>query len=120
MATFFRQIIWLFQFKDLTCAQKNREMKKWQKKAIEEIMDNFDFKKVRKAMLALDWRWMDIDRVPFVSELREEAKRMLVDTTDKDENPYYLSSSGFDAVCDTEKKAMRLIFYVTEWESYKF
>ena len=121
MATFFRQIIWLIQFKDLHL-QKNRDMKKWQKKAIKEIMHNFDFKKVRKTMLALDWRWNSINRTPFVSELMETAEQLLFDSTvatADDSGVYYVSTGGLEVICDKVRKGMRLVFIVSDWEVLK-
>lgn len=95
-------------------------MKKWQKKAIKEIMEEFDFKGARKTMLALDWTWAHINRTPFVSELREEAKSLLIMTTKGSASPHYVGTGGFEAVCDNEKKGMRLLFIVSEWEALKF
>lgn len=94
-------------------------MKKWQKKAIEEIMDCFDFKRVRKAMLALDWQWAGIDRTPFVSELRETAESILIESTVGAESPHFVSSGGFEVICDREIKSMRLFFHVENWEVSK-
>lgn len=94
-------------------------MKKWQKKAIKEIMEEFDFRKVRKTMTALDWTWAGTDRTPLVSELRETAELLLIEATMGFINPHYVSTGGFEAVCDTEKKGMRLLFVVSDWEVLK-
>jgi len=97
-------------------------MKKWQKKAIKEIVDNFDFKKVRKTMLALDWRWNSINRTPFVSELMETAEQLLfastVATAD-DSGVSCVYTGGFEVICDKVRKGMRLVFMVSYWEVFK-
>ena len=94
-------------------------MKKWQKKAIREILEEFNFAKVNRVMLALGWTWHHIGRTPEIGELKKMAERLLTETTIGEGNPCYVSSGGFEAICDTEKKAMRLLFITEEWEASK-
>jgi hypothetical protein len=49
-------------------------MKKWKKKAIKEIMDNFDFKKVHKTMVALEWKWFIENKEPKLSSAIPDIK----------------------------------------------
>jgi hypothetical protein len=45
---------------------------------LDEIMDSFDFKKVKKMMEAVDWVWATTDgEVPDEYELRKAARRMM-------------------------------------------
>jgi hypothetical protein len=48
------------------------------KEKIEQIMENFDFEKVHKVMVALDWSSVRGDRrIPSVEVLKEEARELL-------------------------------------------
>ena len=51
---------------------------------IDEIMDNFDFERVHKMMLASDWKWSGDDGfcVPDISEIRKTARQLLYRTVD--------------------------------------
>ena len=57
------------------------------------IMDNFDFEKIHKAMVALDWEWFGITSgvptcgIPTIEDLKSQASDML----------YYICSSMFDS-----------------------
>lgn len=47
---------------------------------IEDLLDEFDAESVRKAMLALDWRWAlseEPDGIPSVAEIRKCARRLI-------------------------------------------
>jgi len=44
---------------------------------IDEILDEFDFEKVHKVMVALGWEWYDTDGVPSIAELRKKARHLL-------------------------------------------
>ncbi len=52
-------------------------------KMIDEIMDEFNFARVHKAMVALDWKWASSKNyIPSMDELRTEAERLLRDAAD--------------------------------------
>ena len=89
-------------------------MKKWQKKAIKEIMEEFDFGKVHITMEALGWTWGDSKKPPSIDELREEAESMLTRTVEG--NNGYSDSGGFVVYHYTEEKYLRLVFLVESWE----
>lgn len=80
------------------------------------IMENFDFKTVRKVMKALNWKWAideDTRRVPKLSELRYFALNLLVDLLA--ENHPYIKSGGFMA--SREGRDLELTFCVAEWDT---
>jgi hypothetical protein len=48
--------------------------------SIENILDDFDFHRVQQVMIALDWKWATaVDGVPYVGELRKQARSLLED-----------------------------------------
>jgi len=60
---------------------------------VDNIMDEFEFERVHEIMKAVNWTWLD-DGVPYVSDLRKEARRHLYALRD-----IALSSScGFTAM----------------------
>ena len=47
---------------------------------IENILDEFDFHRVQQVMIALNWQWATaVDGVPYVGELRRQARSLLED-----------------------------------------
>ncbi len=52
-------------------------MKDKDKKRISEIMECFDFSKVHRTMLALDWTWADAPGVPDEARIRQSARRVM-------------------------------------------
>lgn len=62
---------------------------------IDEILDEFKFQRVHKAMLALDWKWAPANETPSIEELRAEAKRLLNELVNSKFKE--LSSGGFTA-----------------------
>ena len=55
-------------------------MKNKHKKAIDKIMDWFDFSKVHRTMVALEWKWASAeDGIPTEPEIREMARRLMED-----------------------------------------
>lgn len=92
------------------------KLNKTQKETVEEIMNTFDFRKVREVMYALDWEWRDIG-VPSVEEIRQQARSMLnrcVDLQGKNEE----GSGGLRVEYDNDKSlqdyCLRLSFEVEE------
>ncbi len=80
---------------------------------INEIIKNFDFEKVRKVMVALDWAWRFDDRSPLVGELVITAQRLLTEVVEKEED-WGISTGGFLA---TKRNGMlALKFMVEEWD----
>jgi len=95
---------------------------------IEDILDNFDFDKVKKTMDALQWLWYDTIGVPEISDLRKCARRLLTEASEKvmniNEMPAEsnMATGGFRATAyrydDTDKIYFRLAFEVTTWDNY--
>jgi hypothetical protein len=44
---------------------------------IDEIMDEFDFERVHKVMVALNWKWQCGDELPSIADLRRHARTLL-------------------------------------------
>jgi len=96
---------------------------------IKEIMDEFDFDRVERAMEALNWRWRG--EVPTLYDLRETAERLLRGAAEsrlgrfKDahhEIPIINATGGFKAKawCDEDKTkiiGLELEFIVTSWDA---
>lgn len=78
-------------------------------KKISEILDNFDFEMVHKAMIALEWNWyMGIcgEGIPSVGALKKVARELLSDAWMKKTT---ISSGGFSAEYYDGDIALRFI-----------
>ena len=89
------------------------------KEKIEQIMDNFDFEKVHKAMVALEWEWyfgLDGSRIPSVGALKKRAGELLSNVDDLicEGDTITSSSGGFEA--KYVDGCLSLSFIVEEWE----
>ena len=96
---------------------------------IRDIMDEFDFDKVHKAMKALDWRWVGTG-VPTIDELRNGAHHLLRGAANSRlyefKHEHWLegivnSTGGFQATAycnESKSKIIRLDlkFVLTEWD----
>ena len=96
---------------------------------INEIIANFDFEKVNKTMIALDWKWGD-EGVPNIKELKESAierlesaiKQVLSPDNKEHHNTAWISSSGgLKATAWKNKKdkleKLQLEFVLTDWDT---
>jgi len=90
---------------------------------IEDLLDEFDFEKVKKVMDCLKWTYHNSpDSEVTIGELRRMARHLLEGAYNSDPSPeYYTSSGGFDVTrymypgdC---QKYLTLKFVVTEWSS---
>lgn len=85
--------------------------------AIDDIMRNFDFARVRRVMRSLDWRWAHVVDgklvVPTEAELRHEAQRLL--NLLQQEQINFIGCGGFHARRNTTDGSYELAFVVTEW-----
>ena len=86
-------------------------MTKQQRRLIDEVLDNFDFDKVKKAMDALNWIWIGCDGVPSIYDLRKKSRRLLKEAIKQ--NSYRISTGGFRA--GYSNNVLSLDFIVTEW-----
>jgi hypothetical protein len=96
-------------------------MKKWQKKAIKEIMENFDFKRVHKVMSALDWTYYDSAGIPSPDRIKEKAAELLTNIAEvkTDQYGFYSTVAGFQVYSNSVGKIIKLSFIVAEWEASK-
>lgn len=88
---------------------------------IEDILDEFDFEKVKKVMDALEWTYFDSpDSKITISELRKMARHLLTIAYNEEPVEYMFTASGGFQVGrwmfpgDT-KKYLTLKFVVAEW-----
>ena len=97
------------------------------KRVLDDIFDNFDFEKVKKAMDALDWKWdvgtsatPDEERfaVPTLERIKKEAAHLMWDCANMDTDA--LGRGGFRVEKDfnnPDDPWMRLVFEVTDWDA---
>ena len=96
-------------------------------KAIDEIIEYFDWGKVHKTMEFLNWTWATTDNeVPTIGQLFNNAVRLLQDAYDgalKEKQDYIVSTGGFraKALVNEEKEIfeLQLAFELTSWEYYE-
>ena len=77
---------------------------KRERQVIDEIMDFFEFDKVHKAMVALNWEWRD-NGVPDIYEIRKKARQIMYECCEyavKEKSSRCLSTGGFRAFCEFE------------------
>lgn len=88
---------------------------------IEEVMDNFDFGKVAKAMKALGWVWVTTQfEVPEESEIRKHVRELLnlvYDGAVRTEGDWTMGTGGFEATYEVDHKMLSLKFIVSSWEA---
>ena len=91
---------------------------------IDDIMDNFDFERVNRAMLLLDWKWVEHEtgafEVPHISLLRKRARGLLKEAMESKQSFYMIATGGFQADKTTEenKVYLSLSFVLTSWDNY--
>ena len=85
------------------------------KKLIKEVISTFNFEKVHKTMVFLDWTWR-FDKVPDVVELKHTAERLLKEAGKKclkhyntnPNIPYIIMSGGFRVSAYPNKKKTKV------------
>ena len=101
-------------------------------KLIDDIMDNFNFNKVRKVMKHLNWKWaLSENGVPEVYELKETARRLLNECLYEmimhGEDSWSIATGGFAARATNYKGSeesedssigLKLSFKVEDWDAY--
>lgn len=87
---------------------------------IEQILSNFDFKKVHEYMLSQDWGWGFENVTPNVERLREQARELLEGVAaDERENSSH-SCGGFHAhkwTWNSGTEELELIFAIDAWDA---
>ena len=61
---------------------------------IEHIINNFDFNKVRKVMIFLNWTWCGSVKAPSISELKNTALKLLTNVENSKYRGYICHSTG--------------------------
>ena len=90
---------------------------------IEEILDNFDFEKVKKVMDALEWKYWDSEGdTVSIYELRRMARNLLKDVYNAANSDHWFGGSGGFEVerwmyPGETKKYLYLKFVVAEWNN---
>ena len=88
-------------------------MKDKHKKAIDKIMDWFDFSKVHRTMVALEWKWASAeDGIPTEPEIREMARRLMEDSINQKVS---IGTGGFRVHYNKKDDFISLSFVVSEW-----
>lgn len=87
--------------------------------AMLELVNGFNFERVEKVMIALDWKWaMGKElRTPTVDEMRDKCFNLLI-VADRDKDT--ISTGGFQASCKVEndRKYFTLKFIAAQDYSY--
>ena len=94
-------------------------------KLIEDILENFDFDKVKKTMNFLGWTWAKLQDVPTTYQIMKSARERLegaYNNAMKNKKDSCLSSGGLRAFAEYNKKSkvvdfLQLDFVLTSWES---
>ena len=89
--------------------------KKRAQEHLDEIMDWFDFERVRKTMNALDWKWMDNPESPTVQELKQKVRELFWSCYDRKAD--FSSIGGFKVRIDYEEDFAECSFVVTSLET---
>lgn len=98
---------------------------------IEDILDCFDFERVKKVMDFLDWQWYDVG-VPEIWDLRKKARILLnnvwnstkreAENSPDEEVRYFIATGGFYAEAikypDSPKVYFTLNFQIAEWDNW--
>lgn len=85
-------------------------------KRIEEILNEFDFRSVRRVMVLLNWTWASVDGIPTEKDLRNRARYLLQEVS---KSKYQRNATGgFVAERDDDDGALSLYFYVDYVEEY--
>jgi len=87
---------------------------------IEDILDEFDFGRVRQTMEALKWVWKDTDGcAPTIGQMRKQARFLMKSCMGHQE--FTTATGGFYAFKRTydDLPYYRLMFVVSEWDNYE-
>jgi len=86
-----------------------------QRKAVDNIMDWFDFERVHKTMRALRWEWIGAEeKIPCQGEIRERARQLL---TDAIQSEMSIGSGGLQVTYIPGEGFLKLEFIVSEWDA---
>ena len=80
---------------------------------VEDIMQEFDFWKVHKAMKLLKWKWVGVG-VPDIYEIKKNARYVM--SRAHEVKSGRIATGGFEA--EVTKHGISLKFVLTEWDTY--
>ena len=91
-----------------------------EQEAIDNIMDYFNFDKVLKTMIALDWKWVKEDHksiddleIPSIERIRKTARKALMRAIEIKDST---STGGFQA--EYNYGSLSLQFVVEQWDEW--
>ena len=82
---------------------------------IKYIIDNFDFKKVKKVMEFMNLTWVGEPKSPSISKMKKEASRLLSEVYDSEPDCSSIATGGFKA--SRYEDSLELEFIITDWTS---
>ncbi len=82
-------------------------------KQIDEIMDYFDFDRVKKVMDFLKWEWGYPGEVPEVAQIRQLARKLLNEAANSHISRYSTGTGGFNVY--KEDCYLSLVFELAQW-----
>ena len=93
-----------------------RELTSKEKEAVKEILDNFDYKTMRKTMKKLKWYWWDSEEVPTKESIRIMAENLLTTaiTSGKKGDLFLTGSGGLEVI--KSNGHINLMFRVSSYE----
>lgn len=98
-------------------------------KAIDSIIENFNWGKVHHTMTLLNWTWATTENeVPSTGALFRCAMNLLHGAYDgavKEKSNYINATGGFRATATVDEETkevieLRLVFELTSWEAYDY
>ena len=81
---------------------------------VEDIMQEFDFKKVHKVIKLLKWKWAGVG-VPDMKEIKKTARYVMSRAYEVESGT--VATAGFEA--QVTKHGIGLKFVITDWDTYK-
>jgi hypothetical protein len=101
-------------------SQTRHELEKLRKmlygNKVDRVIESFNFDKVHKAMVALNWTWRN-EGVPTIKQLKETARKLLKDSS---ENEFgNIMTGGFKAEYHKDGE-FSLEFILAETSSYEY
>jgi len=93
----------------------NKNMTPEQQKALDNVMDWFDFEKVHRTMRFLRWNWASAeDGTPCIGEIREMARALLTRSIELGQG---IGTGGFQVTYSPQNNYLKLEFIISEWET---
>jgi len=95
------------------------ELLKSEKMRLDEIMVNFDFKRVHRCMVGMEWEWFSSGGVPSIENLQECAERLLIDVIIgylRNKISGCISTGGFAVRYHKKENLLLLKFIVSDYD----